>query len=87
VLLATDEFLTATDDPRLGWIAVAIVLKLTSVRGLSVGDIANQLGVSAAAIHRCTAKFAKMANLDRDGGLGSVQPFRSNDEKPDVIQA
>jgi hypothetical protein len=67
VLLATDEFLSTTDDPRLGWIAVAIVLKLTSVRGLTVANIANQLGVSAAVINRYTAKFARMANLHFDG--------------------
>jgi hypothetical protein len=46
VLSAMDDFLTDADDPRAGWIAVAIVLKLTSVRGLTVADIAHQLGCS-----------------------------------------
>src|ERR1700693_5388519 len=41
VLSAMDDFLTAADDKRAGWIAVAIVLKLTSVRGLRVAHIAG----------------------------------------------
>jgi hypothetical protein len=62
VLSAMDDFLIDADDPRAGWIAVAIVLKLTSVRGLSVADIAHQLGCSPTTINRYTAKFASMIN-------------------------
>jgi hypothetical protein len=80
VLSAMDEFLTAADDKRAGWIAVAIVLKLTSVRGLTVADIAGQLGRSTSTIGRYTARFASMIN---DGGLQSIRPgSKSNGAEP-----
>jgi hypothetical protein len=85
VLHAMDDFLTAADDKRAGWIAVAIVLKLTSTRGLSVADIAHQLGCSATTIGRYAARFASMIN---DGGLQSIQPgSKSNCADPVPVQA
>jgi hypothetical protein len=71
VLHAMDEFLTAANDKRAGWIAVAVVLNLTSTRGLSVADIAHQLGCSATTINRYTAKFASMINDDGLQFIGS----------------
>ena len=71
VLAAMDDFLTTIDDARAGWIAVAIVLKLTSVRGLSVANIASQLRYSPTTINRYISRFAKLADLDSDGG-GSI---------------
>ena len=59
-LAAIDQFLMTSRDPRLAWIAVAVVLRLTSVRGLSVGNIAAQLGCSEAAVNHATARFRRL---------------------------
>ncbi len=86
VLLAMDEFLTTIDDARAGWIAVAIVLKLTSVRGLSVANIASQLGCSPTTISRYMAKFASMADLDSEGGVRFIRPGAGlNGDKPAAV--
>jgi hypothetical protein len=79
LLWVIDEFLTAADDPRLGWVAVAVALRLTSARGLTVANIAGQLGCSPTTINRYISRFAKMADLDLGGDLQSVRPnSRSN---------
>jgi len=46
--------MTATEDPRLAWVAIAITLDLTSIRALTEVQTANQLGVPAAAVSRST---------------------------------
>jgi hypothetical protein len=68
VLSAMDDFLTAADDKRTGWIAVAIVLKLTSVRGLTVPNIAGQLGFTTNALTRSNARFKTLAGLGVSAG-------------------
>jgi hypothetical protein len=65
ILKAIDLFMTCTPDARLGWVSISIVLRLTSVRGLSNDAIANQLGVTEAAVSRSTAKFMRLVGLDR----------------------
>jgi hypothetical protein len=83
VLQAMDDFLTTADDKRAGCIAVAIVLKLTSVRGLTVANIADQLGCSPTTINRYTARFARMVS---DGGLQSIRPgSKSNGAEPVAV--
>jgi hypothetical protein len=46
-MFAVDEFVTAAPDARVAVVAVAVVLGWPSARGLSVGNIADQLGVLA----------------------------------------
>jgi hypothetical protein len=46
VLLAIDAYMMDSENPRLAWITVAITFDLTSTRGLSVTEIAGQMGVS-----------------------------------------
>jgi hypothetical protein len=69
VLLAIDEFMTVSENPRLAWITVAITFDLISIRGLTPVEIAKQLGTSAAEVRRATARFQEMANLDSAGSI------------------
>jgi hypothetical protein len=50
LMYACDEFITAAPDARLAVVAVAVVLGWPSTRGLSIGNIADQLGVSVVTI-------------------------------------
>ena len=72
-LLAIDEFMTVSENPRAAWITVAITFDLTSTRGLSVTEIAGQMGVSPSTL-RCdaTARFREMAGLDRAGAIWAI---------------
>jgi len=70
IMLAIDEYVSAAEDARLAVIAVAVTLKWPSVRGLSVGNIAGQLGASATAIARACARFREMAGLGVSAGGG-----------------
>jgi hypothetical protein len=87
-LLQIDEFVLASKDARLAWIGVAIALRLTSIRGLTIATIAQQLGVTAASVRYAAAEIARMANLDDDGGVQSIRPgSKSNGAKPNPVQA
>jgi hypothetical protein len=46
LMFAVDEFLTDAPDARVAVVAVAVVLGWPSARGLTLGDIAGQLGCS-----------------------------------------
>ena len=54
-------------DPRLAWTAIALTFSLTLDRGLSVTEIAGQMGVSPLTLSRATARFREMAGLDSAG--------------------
>jgi hypothetical protein len=70
LMFAVDEFLIAAQDARL---AVAVVLGWPSTRGLSIGNIADQLGVSATTITRACARFREMSGL-AGGGVRFIRP-------------
>ena len=44
-LLAIDAYMADSENPRLSWVTVALTFDLTSIRGLSLTEIASQLGV------------------------------------------
>jgi hypothetical protein len=71
LMYAVDEFLTAAEDSRLAVVAVAVVFGWPSARGLSVANIAGQLGVSASTITRACARFREIAGL---GSAVGVRP-------------
>jgi hypothetical protein len=54
ILTAMDEYISAAEDT---WIAASIVLRLTSVRNLTLAEIAEQLGCSRLALTRSIARF------------------------------
>jgi hypothetical protein len=68
IMFAIDEFITAAPDARVAVVAVAVVLGWPSARGLSVGNIADQLGCTTAALNRSIARFRAMSGVDHDGG-------------------
>lgn len=72
MLLAIDEFMATASDPRLAWVTVSVVLDLTSIRVLSLTEIASQMGVSPAALRCATAKFREMVGLE-SGGAGEFR--------------
>ncbi len=75
-LLAIDEFMTNAEKSAIrvdGWTVCSIVFDLTSVRDLSLAEIANQLGVSAATMSRATARFREMAGLDAAGSVRAIR--------------
>jgi hypothetical protein len=87
-ILAVDEFMAAATDARLAWVGISIALRLTSVRRLAVPEIAEQLGVTEAAVSRATAKFARLAGLDSGGGLQSIREITNRKPpNPDVIKS
>ena len=47
----------------------------------------NPLGASPSALRCSTPRFRELAGLDHPFGIGSIQPFRSNGDKPDSMQA
>jgi hypothetical protein len=69
LMYAVDEFLTAAEDSRLAVVSVAIVFGWPSARGLSVANIAGQLGVSASTIIRACARFREIAGLGPPAGV------------------
>ena len=83
IMYAVDEFILAAPDARVAVVAVAIVLGWPSARGLSISNIADQLGCSPAALTRSIARFKAMAGLDSEGGIQRVRPGAgSNGDKP-----
>ena len=73
LMFAVDEFLTASPDARVAVVAVAVVLGWPSARGLSVGNIADQLGCSPSTLTRSIARFKTMAGLGVSGPPSRVQ--------------
>jgi hypothetical protein len=74
LMFAVDEFVTAAPDARVAVVAVAVVLGWPSARGLSVGNIADQLGCSPATLTRSIARFKTLAGLGSDGGIQRIRP-------------
>jgi hypothetical protein len=69
LMFAVDEFVTAAPDARAAVVAVAVVLGWPSARGLSISNIAAQLGCTPAALTRSVARFKTMAGLGSGGGV------------------
>jgi hypothetical protein len=68
LMYAVDDFITAATDSRLAVVAVAVALGWPSARGLSVGNVADQLGCSLSTLTRSIARFKTLA------GLNSLRP-------------
>jgi hypothetical protein len=85
LMFAVDEFLTAAPDARVGVVAVAVVLGWPSARGLTLADIAGQLGCSPSTLTRSIARFKTMAGLAAGGGVRFIRPGAGN--KPAMVQA
>ena len=67
IMLAVDRFITAADDARLAVVAVSIALGWPSTRGLTVPEIAEQLGTTPATITRACTRFREMSGLAGGG--------------------
>ena len=63
LMYAVDGFITSATDARVAVVAVAVVLGWPSARGLTVGNIADQLGCSPATLTRSIARFKTIAGL------------------------
>jgi hypothetical protein len=91
LMFCVDEYLTAAPDARLAVITVAVVLGWPSARGLTVPEIAEQLGISTSTITRACARFHEMAGLGVSvaGGVRFVRPGAgsSNGDKPAAVQS
>jgi hypothetical protein len=89
LMFAVDDFVTAAPDARVAVVAVAVVLGWPSARGLSVGNIAGQLGCSLSTLTRSIARFKTMAGLDTaGGGVRFIRPGAgSNGDKPAAVQS
>jgi AraC-like DNA-binding protein len=74
LMYVVDGFITAAPDARVAVVAVATVLGWPSARGLSVGDIADQLGCSPSTLTRSIARFKTLAGLGSAGGVRFIRP-------------
>jgi len=68
LMFAVDEFSTDAPDARVAVVAVAVVLGWPSARGLTLGDIAGQLGCSLSTLTRSIARFKTLAGLGVSAG-------------------
>jgi hypothetical protein len=90
IMFAVDEFITAAKDARFAAIVVAVVLGWPSTRGLTVTEIAEQIGCTPATIARACARFREMSGLrvSATGGVRFIRPGAgSNGDKPPAVQA
>jgi hypothetical protein len=89
LMYAVDEFLSAAEDARLAVIAVAVVLGWPSARGLSISNIADQIGCSPSTLTRSIARFKAIAGLGVSaGGVRFVSPGAGlNGDKPAAVRA
>jgi hypothetical protein len=88
LMYAVDRFTEAAPDARVAVVAVAVVLGWPSARGLSVGNIADQLGCTPATLTRSIARFKTMAGLGPAGGVRFIgNGAGSGGDKPASIQA
>jgi hypothetical protein len=86
LMFAIDEYVTGAPDSRFAIIVVGIVFGWPSTRGLSIADIASQIGCSPSTITRACARFREMAGLGVSAG--GVRPGAgSNDDKPAAVQS
>jgi AraC-like DNA-binding protein len=67
-MYVVDDFLSTAEDSRLAVVAVAVVLGWPSARGLTLGNIADQLGCSPSTLTRCIARFKTLAGLGVSAG-------------------
>jgi hypothetical protein len=81
-MYSVDQFLTEAKDARFAVIVVAVVLGWPSAQGLTIGEIARQLGCTPAALTRSIARFKALAGLDANGG-GIRSGAVSDGDKPD----
>jgi hypothetical protein len=82
LMFAVDDFITAATDSRLAVVAVAVALGWPSARGLSVGNVADQLGCSLSTLTRSIARFKTLA------GLNSLRPGAGfSRDKPAAVRA
>jgi hypothetical protein len=88
-MFAVDEFITESIDARLAVVSVAIVLQWPSIRGLSIVDIAGQLGCTPLALTRSIARFKTLAGLgSAGGGVRFIRPGAgSSGDKPAAVQS
>jgi hypothetical protein len=84
LMFVVDDFVTAAEDARLAVVACAICLGWPSTRGMTVPEIASQLGVSTSTMGRACARFREMAGLGSAGGVRFIRPGAgsSNGDKP-----
>jgi hypothetical protein len=88
VMATIDGFILAGSDTRVALVVVAIALRWPSVRGLSIDNIANQLGCTPAALTRSIARFKTMAGLNSAGGVRFIRPGAGlNGDKPAAVRA
>ena len=89
LMYAVDRFLESAPDARLAVVAVAVVLGWPSARGQSIGNIADQLGCTTAALTRSIARFKTLAGLNSAGGgvrfIGNGAG--SSGDKPAAVEA
>ena len=88
-MIAVDEFILAAPDARLAVVSVAICLGWPSTRGLTVPEIAEQLGVSTSTITRLALGSAKWPGSIPPAAFNSVPPGAgsSNGDKPAAVRA
>jgi len=77
-LKAIDQYMADSEDPRLAWTVCSTVFDLTSTRGLSMGEIAGQIGVSPQTLSRATAEFKRLANVDSAGSIQAIPRRTAN---------
>jgi len=87
LMYAVDEFLTAATDSRLAVVAVAIALGWPSTKGLTLGNVADQLGCSLSTLTRSIARFKAMAGLGLNSAGGVRPGAGSNDDKSAAVRA
>jgi hypothetical protein len=88
LMYAVDRFIEGSEDARLAVVAVAVVLGWPSAQGLTIGEIARQIGCAPATLTRSITRFKALARLDSDGGIQRLRPGAgSNGDKPAAVQA
>jgi hypothetical protein len=87
LMLAVDEFITAAPDARFAVIVVAVTLGWPSTRGLSIRNIADQIGCTPAALTRSIERFKTLAGLGVSAGGVRPGPGSLNGDKSAAVQA
>jgi hypothetical protein len=87
-MFAIDEYVTALEDAKLGIIAIWLMLQWPSTRGLSLSNIAGQLGCSPTTITRACARFREMSGPEVSaGGVRFIRPGAgSGGDKPAALR-
>jgi hypothetical protein len=87
IMFAIDRFVEGAEDARLAIIVVGVVFGWPSTRGLSIADIASQIGCSPLTITRAGVKFREMAGLGVPAGCGWPGAGSLNGETPAAVQS